>query len=89
VRQADAHWHGPEAEPIRLLPRALEPSGLPAPSREGIAIGIEERALQPSWVDLLGADPHFLVFGDAESGKSSLLRGLAHGLSAVFEPDEL
>jgi len=43
VRQADAHWHGPEAEPIRLLPRALEPSGLPAPSREGIAIGIEER----------------------------------------------
>ena len=89
MRQADAHWHGPEAEPIRLLPRALEPSGLPAPSREGIAIGIEERALQPSWVDLLGADPHFLVFGDAESGKSSLLRGLAHGLSAVFEPDEL
>ena len=40
-------------------------------------------------VDLLGADPHFLVFGDAESGKSSLLRGLGRGLIAAHAPDEL
>ena len=33
--------------------------------------------LEPVRVDLLGADPHLLVFGDAESGKSSLLRALA------------
>ena len=89
AREAARHWEGPDAEPIRLLPRALDPAALPAPSRAGVPIGIDERSLGPAVVDLLGGDPHFLVFGDAESGKSSLLRGLAHGLTAIFEPDEL
>jgi S-DNA-T family DNA segregation ATPase FtsK/SpoIIIE len=90
VEQAAAHWSGPRAERIRLLPRRLEPDELPAAEREGgVAIGVEERGLQPVRVDLLGADPHFLAFGDAESGKSSLLRTLAHGLGSAFAPEEL
>ena len=87
--QAAAHWEGAGAPPIRLLPRELEPETLPRPARRRIAIGLEERALQPAWLDLFGGDPHFLVFGDAETGKSSLLRGIARGLAAVHDPDEL
>jgi S-DNA-T family DNA segregation ATPase FtsK/SpoIIIE len=90
VEQIGAHWSGASAERIRLLPRQLSPDDLPAPSHdEGVAIGIEERGLQPVRLDLLGGDPHFLLFGDAETGKSSLLRGLAHGLGSVYGPEEL
>jgi S-DNA-T family DNA segregation ATPase FtsK/SpoIIIE len=54
-----------------------------------VAIGIEERGLEPVWLDLLAGDPHFLLYGDAESGKSSLLRLLARGLAALHTPEEL
>jgi len=40
-------------------------------------------------IDLLGPDPRLLVFGDAESGKSSLLRTLVNGLTAVHDPAAL
>ena len=41
------------AAPIRLLPRELDPAELPPPSaREGVAIGVEERGLDPVWVRL-------------------------------------
>jgi S-DNA-T family DNA segregation ATPase FtsK/SpoIIIE len=90
VEQAAAHWSGARAERIRLLPRTLDADELPSPSHEdGVAIGVDERALAPVWLDLLAGDPHFLVFGDAETGKSSLLRGIARGLTAVHSPDEL
>jgi S-DNA-T family DNA segregation ATPase FtsK/SpoIIIE len=39
-------------------------------------------------LDPAGGDPHLLVFGDAETGKSSLLRLLARGIAATNEPGE-
>ncbi len=90
VDAAAEHWRGDPAPPIRLLPRELDPSRLPPPSaREGVPIGVEERGLDPVWVDFGGPDPHFLVFGDSQTGKSSLLRGLGRGLIAAHAPDEL
>jgi S-DNA-T family DNA segregation ATPase FtsK/SpoIIIE len=90
VGEAAEHWTGPAVAPIRLLPRDLEPRQLPPPSpREGVAIGVEERGLDPVWARFAGADPHFLVFGDSQSGKSSLLRGIGRGLIASHTPDEL
>ena len=88
AEEAAGHWRRPAAEPIRLLPRELDPSQLPAPRRDAIAIGLEERRLEPVLLDPLGGDPHLLVFGDAETGKSSLLRLLAHGIAATSEPEE-
>jgi S-DNA-T family DNA segregation ATPase FtsK/SpoIIIE len=88
AEEADGHWRRPAAEPIRLLPRELDPSELPAPRRDAIAIGVEERRLEPVLLDPVGGDPHLLVFGDAETGKSSLLRLLARGIAATSEPDE-
>lgn len=87
---AAEHWSGATAPPIRLLPRELDPRHLPPPSaREGVPFAVEERGLDPVWIRLSGADPHFLVFGDSQSGKSSLLRGLGRGLAAAYAPEEL
>ena len=83
-------WPHAPAPPIRLLPRELDPRQLPPPSaREGVPFGVEERGLDPVWIRLGSEDPHFLVFGDGQSGKSSLLRGLGRGLVAAHAPEEL
>jgi S-DNA-T family DNA segregation ATPase FtsK/SpoIIIE len=90
VGEAAERWPGPAAPPIRLLPRVLDPSRLPpASAREGVPFGVEERGLDPVWARFAGPDPHFLVFGDSQSGKSSLLRGLGRGLVSAHEPEEL
>ena len=88
LAEAASRWPGEPAEPIRLLPRELDPANLPAPSAEGIVIGLEERRLEPVHLDLEGGDPHFLVFGDSGSGKSSLLRLLARGIAELWSPEE-
>jgi S-DNA-T family DNA segregation ATPase FtsK/SpoIIIE len=90
VGEAAERWTEAPAPPIRLLPRELDPRQLPPPSaREGVPFGVEERGLDPVWVRLGGADPHFLVFGDSQTGKSSILRGLGRGLIAAHAPEEL
>lgn len=80
-----AAWTGPAAPPVRLLPTTLPADALPAPGsdrRPGVPIGIAETDLEPVYVDLLRGDPHFLLFGDGESGKTNLLRLLLRGLVA-------
>jgi DNA segregation ATPase FtsK/SpoIIIE, S-DNA-T family len=84
-------WSGPRAPRVRVLPRQLALSDLPPPGAEaeqGIPIGIGERDLCPLYLDLAGGDPHLLVLGDAESGKSSLLRTYLRGLMARQTPSQ-
>ena len=49
----------------------------------GIIIGLAQDDLGPVAVDFT-ADPHFLVFGDGESGKSSFLRSLAMSITRRY-----
>jgi S-DNA-T family DNA segregation ATPase FtsK/SpoIIIE len=82
----------PAAPEIPLLPDLVTAADLPdadADSGPGFAIGLEEYGLQPARLDLLGVDTHVLVLGDAESGKTSLLRGLAQRVSAGATHDEV
>ena len=88
AEEAAEHWRGRRAEPIRLLPRELHPGELPEPRSAAIAFGVEERRLEPVTLDPVGGDPHLLVFGDAETGKSSLLRLLVSGIAATQTPQE-
>ena len=75
-----AAWDGPGAPPIRLLPPSVPYASVPhGTDTRGIPIGIAEADLQPVYLDF-AADPHFLVFGDGESGKSTFLRALAQGI---------
>ncbi|MFD3409449.1 type VII secretion protein EccCa [Streptomyces cyaneofuscatus] len=83
------HWTAPPAPQVRLLPRSLPASELPAgyaaPER-GIAFGIDENNLAPVFVDF-DHDPFFLIFGESESGKSNLLRLLIKQLTERYDGD--
>ncbi|MGI5269179.1 type VII secretion protein EccCa [Nonomuraea sp. CA-218870] len=87
VRQS---WQGPSAAPVRLLPALLPAAGLPGPEQTGpnrIAIGIDEASLSPVALDF-ETDPHFVVFGDNECGKSNVLKLIMEGLVARKTPNE-
>jgi S-DNA-T family DNA segregation ATPase FtsK/SpoIIIE len=83
-------WTGPDAPSVRLLPDMLTYDQLRAargPSRSSIPIGIAESDLQPVFLDF-EAEPHCLLFGDVEAGKSSFLRGLARAIVERFTPEQ-
>jgi S-DNA-T family DNA segregation ATPase FtsK/SpoIIIE len=68
---------------------ATEPDGAVL-GRDGglrLPVGIAESDLRPVEVDF-GSDPHLLLFGDAECGKSSFLRALATSITRRFRPEE-
>ncbi|MET7329163.1 type VII secretion protein EccCa [Nonomuraea sp. NPDC005650] len=79
-------WQGTPAPRVRLLPAVLPMSALPD-DRERIPIGIDEAALAPVALDF-DADPHFVIFGENESGKSNLLRLISEGLVERKQPSE-
>ncbi|WP_219499868.1 type VII secretion protein EccCa [Nonomuraea ceibae] len=79
-------WKGPVAPRVRLLPAVLPLAALPA-DEERIPIGIDEATLMPVTLDF-DADPHFVVFGENESGKSNLLRLIAEGLVSRKQPSQ-
>jgi S-DNA-T family DNA segregation ATPase FtsK/SpoIIIE len=86
-----AAWAGPPAPPIRLLPPEVPYADLDAvpAATSGLVlpIGIAEADLRPVTIDF-ATDPHFVLFGDAECGKSSFLRALAATVTGRFRPDE-
>ncbi|GIF04488.1 type VII secretion protein EccCa [Actinoplanes siamensis] len=87
VKHATEHWSGPPAPRVRLLPPELPFEALPPSRGPLVPIGIAESDLQPVWLDF-DAEPHALLFGDVESGKSSFLRSLAKSLVAGNSPSE-
>ncbi|GAA1929686.1 type VII secretion protein EccC [Streptantibioticus ferralitis] len=90
VRAVDGAWPGSHAPKVRLLPRILPAGDLPKGfefPEQGIAIGLDENNLAPVFVDF-ETDPLFVVFGDSESGKTSLLRLIAKQISERYTPQE-
>lgn len=94
VRKVAADWDGPPAPEVRTLPRVLPAADLPAPydgapeSAHGgmrVALGLEDQRLEPVWHDF-GVDPHLIVVGDDESGRTNLLRHLAHAITTRYTP---
>jgi S-DNA-T family DNA segregation ATPase FtsK/SpoIIIE len=87
VRSVAEQWTAAPAPRVRLLPAELPFEALP-PARGGLVpIGIAEADLQPVALDF-DAEPHALLFGDVESGKSSFLRSLARSIAAAHSPSE-
>ncbi len=75
---------------MRLLPTALSASELaplyPAPDR--VVIGQREEDLAPVAVDFAD-NPLLMVFGDAKSGKTTLLRHLIRTIRENSRPDQV
>ena len=89
VKAVAAAWSGPVAPPVRLLPPVLPYAELDLAATAGLAIpiGIAEADLRPVVLDF-ASEPHFVVFGDAECGKSSFLRALATSIITRFTPEQ-
>jgi S-DNA-T family DNA segregation ATPase FtsK/SpoIIIE len=90
VARIDAAWPYQIAPKVRLLPRDLTRQQLlqvTDRAQPGIPIGINEQQLAPVYLDLVG-EPHLIAFGDAESGKTNLLRLIARGIEERYTPDE-
>ena len=90
VRTVSEHWQGPPAPPVRMLPTRLLVSELPKgndyPER-GIAFGVDETTLQPAFIDF-ETDPLFIIYGESESGKSSLLRLLSKQIAERYPAEK-
>jgi len=82
-------WHAERAPRVRLLPESFPATGLPGSAQTGtkIAFGVDESTLAPVLLDF-GADAHLLVFGDAECGKSNLLRLIAESVIDRYTLDQ-
>ena len=82
-------WPGEPAPQVRLLPDILPVSALPGQAQTGtkIPFAIDESTLSPVLLDF-AADPHFLVFGDTECGKSNLLRLICESVVERYKPDD-
>jgi S-DNA-T family DNA segregation ATPase FtsK/SpoIIIE len=79
-------WRAPG---IRLLPKVIEMTDLEvADATAGITIGIGERELAPVSLDF-DRHQHLLIFGDAESGKTSTLRALFRANARSTRPAQL
>ncbi len=83
----------PTAPPVRLLPHELAAAELPPPTSDApslgmrMALGVDELELAPLWHDF-DATPHLMIFGDAETGKTNLLRHVARSVAALHRPDQ-
>ena len=88
-------FYGPRAAPaVRMLPHHVDRDAVIAAARtagllgkSSIAIGIDEAELAPV-VLRFDAQPHLVVFGDTECGKTGLLRNVAKGIMENATPNE-
>jgi len=86
VARAAMAWNGPGVAPVRLLPSRIDLADL-APGGPGIPLGVDEDRL--ALVELEPtAEPHLVCFADAESGKTTLLRLVAHGIVGRCTPEQ-
>ncbi len=83
------HWAGPVASPVRLLPQRVLVDDLSPLPGAAVPVGLAEHDLSTVGLDLMDGDPHFLVYGDAGAGKSSLLRTWLAGLTARTSPYDM
>ncbi len=84
-----AGWTGRPAPQVRRLPArvTIDQLGVDrAAPATAVPIGMAEDDLRVVPIDLSGPDPHFLVLGDAGSGKSTFLRTWLTGLTGRQSP---
>ncbi|MBF9129701.1 type VII secretion protein EccCa [Plantactinospora sp. S1510] len=89
VKAVAGNWAGAPAPRVRLLPPVLPYADLDVAGATGLRlpIGISEADLQQVAIDF-ASEPHFLLFGDAECGKSSFLRALAISITTRYTPEQ-
>jgi S-DNA-T family DNA segregation ATPase FtsK/SpoIIIE len=90
VRRSAAAWRGPVGPKLRLLPTRITLEDVRAQAGEGdrrLLLGTNEKELAPVGLDH-ETEPHLLVFGDGQSGKSALLRAIVKEIVRTQSPKE-
>ncbi len=99
IARVNSAWTGAAGPKLRLLPEKVELSALremagvvegakPEDTEDKrLVLGLNEKDLQPIQLDL-DAEPHLLMLGDGRSGKSAILRTLAHEIMRTRTPKE-
>lgn len=90
IGRVAAAWTGPAGPKLRLLPERIdldEVRGLAGPDDRRILLGINEKELAPVGIDT-DTEPHLLIFGDGQSGKSSVLRAYAKEIIRTRTPKQ-
>ncbi|MEU3713492.1 type VII secretion protein EccCa [Streptomyces catenulae] len=88
VSRVKAAWDGPAAPAVRMLPLELDAATLPAPDGDlRVPLGLEDQRLEPLRHDF-EANPHLIVIGDAETGKTNLLSLICRAVTQRYGPDE-
>ncbi|WP_102141321.1 type VII secretion protein EccCa [Mycobacterium hubeiense] len=90
VAAINAKYPDVTAPPIRLLPTDLAPAALGQlyPGPEQVVIGQREEDLAPVTLDF-AQNPLLMVFGDAKTGKTTLLRHLIRTIRENSHPDQV
>ncbi|MEV6523322.1 type VII secretion protein EccCa [Longispora sp. NPDC051575] len=86
VAAVKSSWQGPAAPPVRLLPSSVAFVSGPADGLR-LPIGVAEADLRPVTIDF-ASEPHLLLFGDSESGKSTFLRSIARSIVERYTPEQ-
>ncbi|MEP9362615.1 type VII secretion protein EccCa [Nocardioides sp. CN2-186] len=90
IKRISAAWEGPTGPKLRLLPEQIDLAAVrelaPADDRR-LLVGVNEKDLGAVGLDV-DAEPHLLIFGDGQSGKSAVLRAYAQELMRTRSPKE-
>ncbi|GLZ81799.1 type VII secretion protein EccC [Actinorhabdospora filicis] len=89
VTRVTKAWTGAPAPAVRLLPARVGLAELPAPATTPLLpFAVNESHLAPVGLDFAN-EPHLMVFGEGESGKTNVLRAIAAQLVAKHTPQEV
>lgn len=93
IARSRAAWQGPTGPKLRLLPERIELETVREQAKQMglddrlLLLGINEKELAPVALDP-DTEPHLLVFGDGQSGKSALLRAQLREIMRTRTPKE-
>jgi len=94
IARVSAGWTGPQGPKLRLLPDRIDLADVrslagvtPEEPGKRLLLGINEKELAPVGLDP-DTQPHLVLFGDGQSGKSTMLRSLAQEIMRTHTPKE-
>jgi DNA segregation ATPase FtsK/SpoIIIE, S-DNA-T family len=84
LRRRHRGWSAPR---IAVLPRQIDYDSLTAQTDTDVVVGIEGTELRTIAIDF-AQQPHLMLIGDIECGKTSGLRTVCRGLLSTTNPDD-
>ncbi|KAA1419972.1 type VII secretion protein EccCa [Mumia zhuanghuii] len=84
-------WQGIAVEQVQTLAPVVHLDELPPvdPAYPGVPVGVLDRNLRAVSVNLIGSNPHLLVYGDPETGKTNFLKMLLRGYTQLMPAENL